>query len=431
MKNFPTQVTGGGGDEGVLTAQDANSLMGEGKNLVESSGQTLSTADSEQSAKAVALYLARADYYVCTGPANAYTLTAQGQFKAPQAYALGQRVRFQASASNTGPATVNANGVGVVSLLDRSGAALASGALVAGLVYEAVYDGAAFRLTNGAATEEAAGPIELATASEAIALVDEGRAVTPATLKSVLDQPVPRKGDTYHSDESIASAAAAAARPLTAADHGVLFLLSNETFTVTLPAAASVPDGFRIGFLKPSAAGVQTVAPSGADTINFQAASMALSRSNQKIELIRTTGSNWQALQMPATDVLPGHTRHATPAEALAGTLGDVAVTPAGLLGSLGDAGDGLNNWARFPVNVGGVRETRLIQWGQVGVSGGLATVTFEKSYLSAPTVLVSDYVITLPASIYTVASAEATTLGFKVSASGDGAVVWFAIGRG
>ena len=185
MKDFVTHVDGGAGDSGTFDASEANNLMDEGKNLVTSSGQTLVDSDSEQSAKAVALYVARADYYTDSGTANAYVLTPQSPFKAPQAYSEGMRVRFTPLSANTGAATINVNGIGIKDLVGRDGAALSAGALLAGLTYQAAYDSSgsgAFRLADAAATETAQGSIELATQAEVNAGTDGKRAVTPATL---------------------------------------------------------------------------------------------------------------------------------------------------------------------------------------------------------------------------------------------------------
>lgn len=80
------------------------------------------------------------------GSANAYTLTLT---KAPTSYAAGMRVKFKASFSNTASATINVNSLGAKTFKKTSGGALttlASGDIVSGSIYEAVYDGTDFQL---------------------------------------------------------------------------------------------------------------------------------------------------------------------------------------------------------------------------------------------------------------------------------------------
>lgn len=65
------------------------------------------------------------------------------------AYQLGQRIAFKAQSANTGPTSVNVDGVGVKSVIRQDGMALAAGDIQAGRVYEAVYDGAQFQILSG------------------------------------------------------------------------------------------------------------------------------------------------------------------------------------------------------------------------------------------------------------------------------------------
>ena len=83
-------------------------------------------------------------YAIDTGAANAYvvsTLAANSQ---------GARVAFKATNSNSGACTLNAGG-GVVPLVSNAGLALVTGNIVAGTIYEAIYDSAtaSWWLING------------------------------------------------------------------------------------------------------------------------------------------------------------------------------------------------------------------------------------------------------------------------------------------
>lgn len=78
-----------------------------------------------------------------SGVVNAYVVTLA---KAPAAYRAGMVVRFIPGVTNTGPATVNVNGLGVATIRDASGGALAGGELASGSVVSLIHDGSRFRL---------------------------------------------------------------------------------------------------------------------------------------------------------------------------------------------------------------------------------------------------------------------------------------------
>jgi len=83
------------------------------------------------------------------GSANAITLTLPAIVELTE-YILGQRFSFKATASNTGAATININGVGAKPVLKTGGVAVTAGSIIAGGVYDVYYDGTAFQLTAGA-----------------------------------------------------------------------------------------------------------------------------------------------------------------------------------------------------------------------------------------------------------------------------------------
>lgn len=76
------------------------------------------------------------------GSANAYSVTLT---PALIAHAVGMPIRWMAAHTNTGASTFN-DGVGAASLVLPGGAALPSGTVVAGVIYESIWNGTAFQL---------------------------------------------------------------------------------------------------------------------------------------------------------------------------------------------------------------------------------------------------------------------------------------------
>lgn len=84
---------------------------------------------------------------VSGGSANAQTITVS---PTPAAYANGQVFNFYATYTNTGAATLNANGLGATALRDaKTGAALVGYEIFATGVYTVVYYNSLFYLING------------------------------------------------------------------------------------------------------------------------------------------------------------------------------------------------------------------------------------------------------------------------------------------
>jgi hypothetical protein len=92
---------------------------------------------------AAAMQAQLGNYAVDTGAVNAVAVTLS---PAPSALTAGLAIRVKVAAANTGPATLNVNGLGAVAIKYPGGAALAAGSLQAGGVYELVYDGAVFQM---------------------------------------------------------------------------------------------------------------------------------------------------------------------------------------------------------------------------------------------------------------------------------------------
>ena len=152
---------------------DLNGFKNENNNLIVGSGQGISTADNQQTHKAVAHYSGVGDFFVDSGTGTAYVLSVTGVQVAPPTYATGMRIRFRAGNDNTGAATVNVAGLGVKALVqDVDGAALPADSIRANEEAQAYYDGVSFRLVSAAR-----GTVGLAPSSGVWTPTFEGSAV--------------------------------------------------------------------------------------------------------------------------------------------------------------------------------------------------------------------------------------------------------------
>jgi hypothetical protein len=115
-----------------------------------------------------------------TGVANAYVVTTTGYPVA--AYQDGNNVQFEATHTNTGPSTINVNGIGAVPLLRFNGNALVSGDVVAGAWYTCIYTTlyGGFVIVSPTAYATFAGTISLAPPTNKVGLVAAGGAATAA-----------------------------------------------------------------------------------------------------------------------------------------------------------------------------------------------------------------------------------------------------------
>lgn len=116
---------------------------------------TLSGASATESGVQQAAYTYAAD----TGTANAYVVSIS---PAPTIVA-GSVVRFLAKNSNTGASTIAVNGGTATALDTTSKSALPSGAIAAGGIYEAEYDGTEYQCLNCAVSSTAAASTSFVT----------------------------------------------------------------------------------------------------------------------------------------------------------------------------------------------------------------------------------------------------------------------------
>lgn len=87
----------------------------------------------------------RVTYVTDTGAANAYVVALTPTLTS---YVAGLKIRFTASATNTGASTINVDGLGTKNLKLGDGTAAGAGAILAGGITEIVYDGTDFIITS-------------------------------------------------------------------------------------------------------------------------------------------------------------------------------------------------------------------------------------------------------------------------------------------
>lgn len=124
----------------TLPADEWNQLPTEVQNVITSAGFALTDSDLLQLVKSVAIYVSSGEYYIDSGAVNTVVLATVGSLQAPTAYQDGQKARFIAAVTNTGPVTVNVAGGGVAPVVDEQGGALTGGEVKANLLNEIYYD---------------------------------------------------------------------------------------------------------------------------------------------------------------------------------------------------------------------------------------------------------------------------------------------------
>lgn len=105
-----------------------------------------SAADATYLIKGISYKLANSEYYAADAGANdTYAITLS---PALNAYVTGQEFSFKANTANTGPATLNINGLGAKTIVKYVNTALADGDIAAGMICTVRYDGTNFALQN-------------------------------------------------------------------------------------------------------------------------------------------------------------------------------------------------------------------------------------------------------------------------------------------
>jgi hypothetical protein len=131
-----------------LDDDNLNGKREELNNTYIASGQTPDNGDLTQTAKAMSIHSAGADFYTDSGAADAYVLTASGSFIPPIAYFVGMRIRFVPINDNTGASTINVASLGIKNIKDFSGNDPEDGYISTESVVELYYDGTNFVITS-------------------------------------------------------------------------------------------------------------------------------------------------------------------------------------------------------------------------------------------------------------------------------------------
>lgn len=171
-------------------AAEQNQITNELENALSSTGQTPAAGDLFQIGKAMADYSSHGDFFIDSGAASAYVLTAGSPKQSPTAYSDGGMVRFVPGNTNTGASTANVATLGVVDIKSYDGSTLIAGDIVAGKLTEMYYDTASgdFFLSDGARTGEIVQVANFQTG-----------AVNTGTTVMVNDDTIPQntEGDEY------------------------------------------------------------------------------------------------------------------------------------------------------------------------------------------------------------------------------------------
>lgn len=118
------------------------------ENAIESTGLTLAST-SIQLKETLTRYALAGDFYTDSGAADALVLTAIGAYGTTAAYITGMRCRFIANATNTTTTTANVSGLGVKTIKkDKFQTNLAAGDITVGYLYEIIYNGTLFELSQ-------------------------------------------------------------------------------------------------------------------------------------------------------------------------------------------------------------------------------------------------------------------------------------------
>jgi hypothetical protein len=225
------------------------------------------------------------NYYVDSGAANSITVTVLS----PQivAYTAGLTLQIKVAASNTGATTINVNGLGNVAVVTPNGAALISGAVTSGGIYQFQYDGTSFQLQNA----------NYSTAVKAIAYAVKTANTARASTTTLTNDPdlvyaIPSAG-TYQ----ISGFINASYLLTTIANNGGMTLNLNYSGTFTSGQTAS-PLIIVGGNITPAT----TTATYVSNTIQASAASASI----QLIQFASSTGTYFSQFMINATLIATG-----------------------------------------------------------------------------------------------------------------------------
>lgn len=134
------KTTPGGTEPNRIAVTNANGAVGNSERV---GGQTLEDLDARYAPASHLASFAHVPYAVATGPANAYSVTLN---PAPSSYVEGMAIAVKINADNTGPSTINVNGMGPKPIKKPNGNDVSAGNLKAGSIYTLRYNGTNFIL---------------------------------------------------------------------------------------------------------------------------------------------------------------------------------------------------------------------------------------------------------------------------------------------
>lgn len=136
------------------------------------------------------------------GAADSYTVTLNESYGA---YFAGMYITAEINLTNTGPTTLNVNGLGLQSITKRDGSALNANALIAGGIYEMRYDGTNFQLMGTIAdiADLSIGSLELSDTST----VDLSNDIAPLVISPGSGQHLELDGNDVQSKSDETTAA--------------------------------------------------------------------------------------------------------------------------------------------------------------------------------------------------------------------------------
>lgn len=145
MRNISLKSDGVGD---TLPAGDFNAnLRTELQSIITDCGFTLDpeggpNTDLDMLGKSIAVYSNASQYYADTGSADTYEINRVGNLQPLEQLIDGVIVYFKAANANTGPSTLNVDGMGVKDIVDNTGAALIGGEILSGQYVQARYNSA-------------------------------------------------------------------------------------------------------------------------------------------------------------------------------------------------------------------------------------------------------------------------------------------------
>lgn len=213
------------------------------------------------------------------GTANALTapLTA---FQVVPVYKTGLRFAFRASAANTGAVTIDIGGLGAKGLRKQGTTALSAGDLVAGGIYEIVYDGTNFQVVGLVAVN----------ANTAAQFNDSLLIANTAFVRRALGN--------YRDVTGLTTATV----NLDASHIGGLNVMNTPVTTVNLPSAVTFPLGATLHIANRNTV-AQTINRTGADVLNIPGLAASQTsftlQSGQDIQAV-AVGTAWYLLGVGA-----------------------------------------------------------------------------------------------------------------------------------